>query len=358
MLTSGNPLAVVNKRLWLALWVSMLLHVMLVAVGAGWLPDLMPDSQPLEVTLALAPPLAPKPIPKPVSAAKPAPKKASLVARAPKPVPPALLKTEPAAVPSVEHQAQAVPEPVPEPATAPALNPALAQAENPPPASLPSVIDEPTEPPRPTPPRQVEMEFSVDYDGLGIIERQRYQVSEDGRYIASSTAEAKGLLSLALSDLNQKSSGMVTTQGLRPETFTYQYGKKAQQKASFDWAAKTLTMEVGERKQSAALEEGTQDLLSFLYQFMFTPPLEQFQLAVTSGKQLKTYHYLFEGEEEIKTKLGTLRALHISKSSGKGEEKAEIWLAEDYHYLPVKIRKTNADGKVIQNTINTIKITP
>ncbi len=50
---------------------------------------------------------------------------------------------------------------------------------------------------------------------------------------------------------------------------------------------------------------------------MFTPPLNQIQLVITNGKQVKTYHYLFEGEEEIKTKLGTLRTLHISKAAAK-----------------------------------------
>ncbi len=198
----------------------------------------------------------------------------------------------------------------------------------------------------------------MDYDGARAIEKQRYQAFEDGRYTLSSTAEAKGLLSLALSDLNQKSEGTITPQGLKPNSFTYQYGTNAKklQKASFDWAGKSLSMEVGDRKQVVPLEEGTQDLLSFLYQFMFTPPLEQFQLAVTTGKKIKTYHYFFEGEEEISTQLGTLRALHIAKSSGKGEEKAELWLAEDYHYLPVKIRKTDADGKVVQSTISKIKL--
>lgn len=190
------------------------------------------------------------------------------------------------------------------------------------------------------------------------MEKQRYQVLEDGRYILTSTVEAKGLLALALSDLNQKSEGRITPQGLKPDSFTYQYGNNAKklQKAGFDWTGKILSMEVGDRKQVVPLEEGTQDLLSFLYQFMFTPPLEQFQLAVTTGKKIKTYHYFFEGEEEISTKLGMLRALHIAKSSGKGEEKAELWLAEDYHYLPVKIRKTDADGKVVQSIISNIKL--
>jgi hypothetical protein len=356
-------LAGINKRLWLALAISVLLHFLIVAGSEDWLPGWLPDDDLIEVTLAASPPPIIKPTPQHV-VAEPVHKQV----RAEKPAP----QPAPHLPDNNEQVAQAVPQPddtppaqtAPETAQSTIPVQAATQPESPVPAEKqPEPPAEPVaapEPPPPAMPKHVEIEFLVDYDGASAVERQNYQAFDDGHYVLSSTVEAKGLLSLALSDLNQKSTGHVTPQGLRPDTFIYQYGKnsKKAQKASFDWVGKTLAMEVDDSKQSVALEDGTQDLLSFLYQFMFTPPLDQFQLAITTGKQLKTYHYLFEGEEEIKTKLGTLHALHISKSSGKGDEKTEIWLAEDYHYLPVKIRKTNSAGKVIQNTINAIKITP
>lgn len=351
-------LARINKRLWLALVISILLHFLLVAGTAGWLPSWHHDDEPLEVTLALTPPPVIKPIPQNIPPL-PRPRQIRPVQRPPQSTPPVPARieqttapvVEPASTPQVQTAAESVQETIPVPTP-------TREENSLPPGEQASEPTTPESPPSPPPPKHVEIEFVVDYDGASAVERQTYQAFDDGHYELSSTAKAKGLLSLALSDLNQKSSGHVTAQGLRPDIFTYQYGSnsKKAQKASFDWAGKTLTMEVGERKQSVPLEEGTQDLLSFLYQFMFTPPLQQFQLSITNGKKLKLYRYLFEGEEEVKTKLGTLRALHISKSSGNDEEKTEMWLAEDYHYLPIKIRKTDNDGKVIQNTINTIKI--
>lgn len=348
----------INKRLWLALAISLLLHFMLVAGSEGWLPSWLAEDEPLEVTLAFAPPPVAKPIAQNI-AAEPEPKKIHKAERAPKTTSPPPTKFEPpvesapqpVTTPQVQTASESVQETMPVPNT-------TTEESSTPPSEENAATTEPEIPPAPPPPKHVEIEFLVDYDGASAVERQNYQAFDDGHYVLSSTAEAKGLLSLALSDLNQKSTGHVTAQGLRPDIFTYQYGSnsKKAQKASFDWAGKTLTMEVGERKQSVPLEEGTQDLLSFVYQFMFTPPLEQFQLSITNGKKMKLYRYLFDGEEEIKTKLGTLRALHISKSSGKDEEKTEMWLAEDYHYLPIKIRKTDNDGKVIQNTINSLKI--
>jgi hypothetical protein len=349
-------LANINKRLWWALAISIALHFLLVAGSEDWLPNWLPDDDQLEVTLAAPPPPIVKPTPQPISVA-PKPKPIHIAQPRPNPEPQPPAKTETTAVPVPQPDTtlpvQTAAENTQDSSPAPQL---ATQQESPAPAEEP---EQPTEPANP-PPKHVEMEFLVDYDGASAVERQNYQVFDDGHYVLSSTAQAKGLISLALSDLNQKSTGRVTAQGLQPEIFTYQYGSnsKKAQKASFDWVGKTLTMEVGASKQTVPLEDGTQDLLSFLYQFMFTPPLEQFELAITTGKQLKIYHYLFEGEEEIKTNLGVLRALHISKSSGNSEEKTEIWLAEDYHYLPVKIRKIDSNGKVIQNTINTLKITP
>jgi len=333
-----------NKRLWWALAISVLLHFLLVAGSKSWLPSWLPEDEPLEVTLVSPPPLA-KAIP-------PQQKTVRIAEQAPKPI----------QQPPADPEPKAQPEPLPPvPTTAKAPQETMTPQDTTAPQDttpVPVTTQEQSQPPPAPTPKHIEIEFLVDYDGASAVERQSYQVFDDGHYVISSVVEAKGLLSLALSDLNQKSTGHVTPQGLRPETFTYQYGKnsKKAQKASFDWSAKTLVMEVGDSKQSQALEDGTQDLLSFLYQFMFTPPLNQIQLVITNGKQVKTYHYLFEGEEEIKTKLGTLRTLHISKSSGKGDEKTEIWLAESYHYLPVMIRKTNSDGKVIQNSINAIRL--
>lgn len=345
----------IDKRLWLALAISILLHFFLVAGSESWLPSWLADDEPLQVTLVAPPPMVRPVKPMPRIAPPPTERKPIRVTEK-APTPPAPAEIEPAPQTTTPPPVQTTAEAIPDIAPAPD---AVQQDDNPPAKTDTPPASEPVAEPSPLPtPKHIEIEFVVDYDGASAVERQNYQVSDDGHYVLSSTVKAKGLSSLVLSDLNQKSTGRVTAQGLQPETFTYQYGKnsKKAQKASFDWTGKTLVMEVGDIKQSVALEDGTQDLLSFLYQFMFTPPLNQIQLIVTNGKQLKTYHYLFEGEEEIKTNLGTLQALHISKSSGKGDEKTEIWLAENYHFLPVRIRKTNSDGKVIQNNINAIKI--
>jgi len=79
------------------------------------------------------------------------------------------------------------------------------------------------------------------------------------------------------------------------------------------------------------------------------------QLAITNGKKLRVYDYQFEGEETLETKAGKLRSWHIGRSSGKGEEKIELWLAVDYHYLPVKISNTEEDGTLTERIVTRLQ---
>ena len=54
--------------------------------------------------------------------------------------------------------------------------------------------------------------------------------------------------------------------------------------------------------------------------------------------------YQFISEEVITTKFGQINTYHIAKSSGDAEEKTDVWLAEDYRFIPIKILKIAKDG--------------
>ena len=182
------------------------------------------------------------------------------------------------------------------------------------------------------------------------VTKVSYRMQEGGRYTLTSTTEAKGLAALVVSGkLLQQSEGTVTSQGLRPELFSYQYGKgeSRKQQSQFDWEQRKVTLETAKSVKTVELPEGTQDLLSFMYQFIFVPPLEQVTLHISNGKKLGEYSYGFEGEEMLETDFGAVRAWHIARRA-ESNEKTELWLAVDYHYLPVKMRKTEEDGSVIE----------
>jgi len=205
----------------------------------------------------------------------------------------------------------------------------------------------------------VESEFEIlrGIDGYKVGQTSiRYIARDDGTYLLESESEAKGFASFFISgNLIQRSEGLVTGRGLQPQNFLYQYGKSGKtQRAIFDWENHSLRLETDKGTKTARLPRDAQDLVSFMYQFMFVPPLQEMQLNITNGKRMKAYGYSFVGEEDLMTKMGVMRAMHIENINDDGDEKTELWLALEYNYLPVKIRKTEKDGSVIEQVVSNI----
>jgi len=207
----------------------------------------------------------------------------------------------------------------------------------------------------------LEIEYDV-FRGIGGmkigITRVNYKSGADGSYLLRSETEAKGLAALILSDnLVQVSEGLVTEKGLQPAEFSYQFAHKSRL-AKFDWQSALLTQQANKEETTVPLPTGTQDILSFMFQFMFAPPLQEMELNITNGRKLNHYSYGFEGEETITSKLGDIHTLHISRA-GQEDAKDDLWLAldklgTDKKYLPIKIRKTEKDGSVVEQIVTRI----
>ncbi len=323
-----------GRRLLLALAVSLLVHLLMVAGTEFSLPDWAQDQDHIVVTLAPLPPPKPveKPAPKPIVQAQPKPTKA----RKANPKPP-----EPEPLPSA-------PEPVAQPApvsTAPVVAAApvapLPVAE--PAPELAPIPDEPVA--IPSPPKRVEIEFSG-FNGSKGNGKQLFELTDDGHYKLSGEMSMPVVLFISGS-IEQHSEGLVTPKGLQPVTFQQKTTGSKRQLANFDWTTNRVTLDTGKRTDVLDLPPGTQDFLSFMYQFMFIPPLDDMRLNIVTGKKLKTYLYEFEGEESLPTKMGALHTVHIARTTNDGDEKTELWLAVDHRHLPVRIRKTDKDGASI-----------
>ena len=211
----------------------------------------------------------------------------------------------------------------------------------------------------------VETDFAV-YTEIGGSAKGEakitYKLADNKEYDLKSVIKPTGLASLIISDLLQTSVGILTKNGLQPTNYLYQYGKKIDKTyiANFDWQAKQVSLITAKGNKTESITEGTQDLLSFMYQFMHVAPLQKMQISIATGKKLATYDYSFEGEEMIRTGLGALNTIHIVHAGLNSDEKTEIWLALDYQYVPIKIRKTEKNGKLyelIATAINTARPT-
>ena len=339
------------RRLALALGLSLLLHLFLIGKFSFNLPNLNKQRDLIEARLVL-----PKVLPSPVQnlpvVKKPVEKQAEPN------------KLEPKEDKPVEPVAQANPQPEPPVELPPADTATPIES---PEVAQPIVEQQEEETgliAKPKPYQYIESEFDVyadkdDVDNRSIAGSARviYQRMPNGeQYQIKSLIQAKGLISLVIPDLLQTSDGYFDEFGLQPAHYLYQFGNKKDKtfSADFNWRSKKLTLHSQKGDQTFDLQDGTQDLLSFTYQFMFVPPLQNMQLSITNGKKLGVYDYTFEGEETLTTKLGDIKTVHISRMASEGEKKTDLWLALDYQHVPVKIRETSGNGKMYELVITSL----
>ncbi len=323
------------QRFFWALALSLLVHLIATFGPSIPLPEYHPDPV-MEASIRTLPPPAPVLAKKPKPRPRPAPRK---------PPEPVAASTTPEPAPI------AIPEPEPAPATEQET-----QAATPPPESE-IAEEEPI-----TLPEHAEIRYTLYKGRDGFpVGRANHTWKRDGkRYSITQIAEASGIVSLFYSGRHvQISQGVITASGMQPDAYWVQRGQSADKTdaAKFDWQDRQLTFGSGGDMRTVRLPDGTQDLLSFLYQLAFSPPLEgSTQLHITTGRKLGSYGYESRGEETVETPLGPIKALHIAQLRQDGEENTEIWLATEYHYLPLKIRFTDKQGSVMEQTVAAIDI--
>lgn len=154
------------------------------------------------------------------------------------------------------------------------------------------------------------------------------------RYALFALAKATGLVSLIYSGLlSQTSYGQITPDGLKPENYWMQRGRR-QLKVHFDWEG--MRADLGERYPPLELEPGSQDLLSVIYQLALFPRGEG-DLWVLDGKAIKQYRLEALGAETVEVPLGAVRTQHLRVQASQGEERIDVWLRDTPPHLPMKI---------------------
>lgn len=321
-----------------SLAVSLLLHgVLLGGLDGLWPAAREPAPPPVFEARLIAPPPPPPPVSK--SLPKPRPP----VPRPAAPPPPAPVPAESPA-PATEEPAEPA-----EPETAEAAPEAVPVASS----SQADPIVEPAPPLNPLPAR-IDMRFELRY-GPASGEQTLVWVNEGERYTLTSVAAATGLTGLFYRGrFVQTSRGRITTQGLQPEAFWDQRGDK-RASARFDPdSGQGLWEPARGAPRSFVYPAGMQDALSLFFQLALTaPPAGTVSYDVFNGKKLRRYTYAVRGEETLDTALGALRTLHLARTDAI-DERFETWLAIDRHYLPVRIVRSDDDGRVMEMRIRTI----
>ena len=331
-----------TRRIVLAIALSVLLHGLVL-----WLPQIKspghePQLHPLIAKLIPLPkpngnvaPHKHKPKPK----ARPAPQPEPVVQPMPE-LP--LAASEPLG--ASEPVAASAPIAASEPIAASAASTTVATSA----ASAPVATN--TEPQRPPLPKHAQLRFSVYVGQNNFKAGESLHTLEivEGRYTLKADVHTTGLVSVFKSyRMEQTSTGTATEQTLKPETFTEVVtdgsGKKTN-RAEFDWANHAIHFSGG---GEATLPLQAQDILSILYQFTPLRPQEKtVSINIGTGKKFETYRFEIVFEEQITTAMGTLQTVHFRKQHAANEEGLEIWFAQEYRLLPVKVRHLDRDGKV------------
>jgi hypothetical protein len=263
---------------------------------------------------------------------------------------------EAAAVPTVEEAlpAETLPEPVVPPPVETPTAPTPPSASNPAPATT-------------LPPWLAQTKFVwpapvlLNYELSGTSKGVRYTASasiswkqQDNSYQLRHEIQA-----FLFGKRSQTSAGQMGATGLLPTRFGDQF--RQEQAAHFDRAKGVLIYSANTPSQ--AIEEGAQDRVSLFVQLAAamagTPDLrnlgQTLSFQVVSAKQAEVWTFAVQGNEKITTLLGDLDSLKLHRvPRNEYDQKIDMWLSPAHGYLPARLRITQANGDVIEETLKSV----
>lgn len=209
-------------------------------------------------------------------------------------------------------------------------------------------------------PKRIQAVYEVTKNGQPFAKVHENFVVSGNAYQLESVTKGIGVYAL-FGERKLTSSGEVTAQGLKPSRFELRQGDNPKKAllAEFDWLKQNLRMTVKGKLKEAPLTAGTQDLASFAYQFMYLPaPLKgDITVTLTTGKKLNQYQYHINPETEIIASVDVqYKTLHLAPPTQDTQETKELWLAADYHYVPVKILMVDDNGQKLEQTLTELHI--
>jgi len=196
-------------------------------------------------------------------------------------------------------------------------------------------------------PTRVDISYSIRSGAMEGEANDTLEIRQENgtrNYAISSAVRAIGLLALVQSgNVLRDSVGIITEQGLQPGRFSDQRRDKLPRVAIFDWEKNFLTINNRGNEQQKPLPAGTQDRLSLLYSFAFSPPPDGVvDIHETDGRSLKLIRYVVD-KETLDTPLGKLDTIVLTKQREEDDKlERKIWLAPAYYMLPVRIVATES----------------
>ncbi|HET7365825.1 MAG TPA: DUF3108 domain-containing protein [Burkholderiales bacterium] len=209
------------------------------------------------------------------------------------------------------------------------------------------------------PPAYLEIEFEFTRNG-GTLARVTERLERSGDdYQLTETWKGRGIYAL-LGSARRVSRGSLTAGALRPREFFDERSGRDTARAWFDWKSLQVTMQYkGERKTERMFPD-TQDRLSFLFALSLLPGKAQSaSYHIVDGKGVSHHKYQVLGRERLKTPAGEFDTVKVARlSEGERQETAELWLAAELGYIPVRLLVIQDDGTRLDQTAVRISRAP
>lgn len=327
-----------RRSFWLALAVSLMLHLAAATVPGWDLPEDDTEAAILAATLAPTPVAGPAPLPR--KKLSPRPKSAA-------PLPEA---TPESASETVQETVVAEPSP-PEP-------------EAPPEPAADAVPPAPTsDPMSPAPPLTGRLPpagrivYQVARGDGFVVGTGEHRWRHDGvRYELRAVVETTGLAALFRAvKVVQESRGIFDAQGLRPLAFDSWRDGTLKESVRFEPEQGRIALSKG---RSADYVPAVQDLLSIFYQLGLAPAdAQRFAMSVATGRKVATYSVTVTPVAPPDLPQGVREARAYAISAGTDGDVTEVWLDTETR-LPVRIRHKDRKGEVFVQLATLIELEP
>jgi hypothetical protein len=162
--------------------------------------------------------------------------------------------------------------------------------------------------------------------------------------------------------LDAKSEGTVGEYGLAPTVFTEKRFRKPQSTTTFD--RQTNTISFSKSDQTYPIKGGEQDQSSAIWQLAAIARAAPAKFKsgsvwtffVAGQKDAEPWAFKVIKQEQIKTPLGDMHAVHIARMpapDSKGQQ-LDIWLAPSLEWYPVRLRFTEPDNDSIEQVLQKV----
>jgi hypothetical protein len=204
-------------------------------------------------------------------------------------------------------------------------------------------------------PTDVKATYKIFKNGILIGQVNEHFERDREHYRIVSETVTDGALNWFIRDkLTIISEGRITPAGLLP--LSYQYARASDEsktiRARFNWDQNVLHSDHDGKTESVELRPGTQDRLSVMYQFMLDMPRSvEVKTWMSNGKKVEQYLYRKQDDALLKTPAGEFDTVHYSRDTKSDEDKAQLWLARDRFFLPIRIVFDDRNGNRLDQTI-------